>query len=191
MLFFGRHIWQRIPFGPAGRIGRSRCSRPMPPSIARRFSSGSRTIATRPGRPSCAGAPALRRGGSELEGGGVRADQLRHQRGPARKGRPRNTHGEAGERRPHGDNQEASRDAGQAHRNRLRRAAPSAQNKKSSLRAGFSFRLMVASQGLEPQQAESESAVLPLHHEAIARPFRTGGVDGARTRNPRIDSPVR
>ena len=25
---------------------------------------------------------------------------------------------------------------------------------------------MVASQGLEPQQAESESAVLPLHHEA-------------------------
>ena len=28
--------------------------------------------------------------------------------------------------------------------------------------------LMVASQGFEPQQAESESAVLPLHHEAIA-----------------------
>ena len=27
---------------------------------------------------------------------------------------------------------------------------------------------MVASQGLEPQQAESESAVLPLHHEAIS-----------------------
>ena len=50
---------------------------------------------------------------------------------------------------------------------------------------------MVASQGLEPQLAESESAVLPLHHEAIPRAFRTGGVDGARTRNPRIDSPVR
>ena len=28
--------------------------------------------------------------------------------------------------------------------------------------------MMVASQGLEPQQAESESAVLPLHHEAIS-----------------------
>ena len=30
---------------------------------------------------------------------------------------------------------------------------------------------MVASQGLEPQQAESESAVLPLHHEAISLDF--------------------
>ena len=50
---------------------------------------------------------------------------------------------------------------------------------------------MVASQGLEPQQAESESAVLPLHHEANALPSQIGGVDGARTRNPRIDSPVR
>ena len=33
---------------------------------------------------------------------------------------------------------------------------------------GFLLALMVASQGLEPQQAESESAVLPLHHEAIS-----------------------
>ena len=50
---------------------------------------------------------------------------------------------------------------------------------------------LVASQGLEPQQAESESAVLPLHHEASSSLFKIGGVDGARTRNPRIDSPVR
>ena len=38
--------------------------------------------------------------------------------------------------------------------------------------------LMVASQGLEPQQAESESAVLPLHHEAIALLFRLAGSTG-------------
>ena len=41
---------------------------------------------------------------------------------------------------------------------------------------------MVASQGLEPQQAESESAVLPLHHEATARTFSNWR--GRRGSNP-------
>ena len=65
------------------------------------------------------------------------------------------------------------------------------KNKELNQSAIDEGKKMVASQGLEPQQAESESAVLPLHHEAIPRTFKDGGVDGARTRNPRIDSPVR
>ena len=44
--------------------------------------------------------------------------------------------------------------------------------------------LMVASQGLEPQQAESESAVLPLHHEAIAFLFRLAGSTGLEPATP-------
>ena len=44
--------------------------------------------------------------------------------------------------------------------------------------------LMVASQGLEPQQAESESAVLPLHHEAIALLFRLAGSTGLEPATP-------
>ena len=43
---------------------------------------------------------------------------------------------------------------------------------------------MVASQGLEPQQAESESAVLPLHHEAIAFLFRLAGSTGLEPATP-------
>ena len=64
-------------------------------------------------------------------------------------------------------------------------------HKTKKLGLAPSFISMVASQGLEPQQQESESWVLPLHHEASESPFQIGGVDGARTRNPRIDSPVR
>ena len=43
---------------------------------------------------------------------------------------------------------------------------------------------MVASQGLEPQQAESESAVLPLHHEAIACFSRLAGSTGLEPATP-------
>ena len=49
------------------------------------------------------------------------------------------------------------------------RQKPSTKNRANTQtpRKHRRFR-MVASQGLEPQQAESESAVLPLHHEAIS-----------------------
>ena len=43
---------------------------------------------------------------------------------------------------------------------------------------------MVASQGLEPQQAESESAVLPLHHEAISRLSVLAGSTGLEPATP-------
>ena len=48
----------------------------------------------------------------------------------------------------------------------------------------FFLRELVASQGLEPQQAESESAVLPLHHEAIAFLFRLAGSTGLEPATP-------
>ena len=43
---------------------------------------------------------------------------------------------------------------------------------------------MVASQGLEPQQAESESAVLPLHHEAVRMLFEMAGSTGLEPATP-------
>ncbi len=43
---------------------------------------------------------------------------------------------------------------------------------------------MVASQGLEPQQAESESAVLPLHHEAVRLLFEMAGSTGLEPATP-------
>ena len=50
---------------------------------------------------------------------------------------------------------------------------------------GFFFVVaLVASQGLEPQQAESESAVLPLHHEANAFLFRLAGSTGLEPATP-------
>ncbi len=44
--------------------------------------------------------------------------------------------------------------------------------------------VMVASQGLEPQQAESESAVLPLHHEAVRLLFEMAGSTGLEPATP-------
>ena len=43
---------------------------------------------------------------------------------------------------------------------------------------------MVASQGLEPQQAESESAVLPLHHEASSTFLDWRGRRGSNPQPP-------